>query len=304
LRYLVSAILALVLMSAIPSAQAQECQLSSYYEHPVTLPKWGYAEEAAPAIEAMRKQLRGALGLNPLQQVADPGKAGVAVHVVADLTWGRLSDKKLVPAESLLKTVIRLSGEGVQQLRSPWLWMTETSECRLTIVLIWNTRQFLVDHAWADGVESGQRGIATSERDLLVDGSLADGSRVNSFRLFREERNKILIYQSYKESGVPKLPDKPCFDDQPPAFCPEAQQFPPELFWFYSHLEIIYGKVFELIFGSATETQGKIVEKLAADFMADRRPRVVIQSIREVSGMVDVSGYRTVNTKLRDLRSE
>jgi hypothetical protein len=295
LRYLVSAILALVLMSAIPSAQAQECQLSSYYEHPVTLPKWGAAEEAAPAIEAMQKQLRGAVGLNPSQQVADPGKAKVAVHVVADLRWGRIGDKRPVPAESLLETVIRISGEGVRQLRSPWLWMTETSDCRLTIVLIWNMRQLLVDHAWADGVESGQRGIATTERDIPDE---------DYYFRFLDEEHKFLAYRSGARRGV-----KPCIYDEPPTFCPEAQKFPPELLWFLVHLRntsdtdpkgypATLGRVMQTMISSSPKTQGIIVAALAQYFLAGSQDDVTIEDIRGAKTIADVNEYKRINEKL------
>ena len=170
-------------------------------------------------------------------------------------------------------------------LMSPWVRMGEQENCKLTITLLWNTRQFIADQAVIAGVEGVSRGIVTFENDP-------------DFFVPKEYERLVIQLDEldvmFPGEVIAKRPSLELNRQQRLVMSAVQNRFPPELFWWLSQIDstrydtdtgtFINQMVSRerKLFAHVNTRQSRLVISLVAQFLYNSTERNVIEGVVDV----------------------
>jgi hypothetical protein len=192
------------------------------------------------------------------------------------------------------------TGVDSQTLKSPWLQLSLTPDCKLTAVFIWNKRQLIADQAFLAGVLPVTKGIVTPINDP------------NRF-LPKEYKQSVILLGDYSKAVpgglVAERPSVALDKQQETVKRFVAHKYPPDLFWFFS---LIKSSKFMMDAGTfssqlirnerrlsrhANTVQAELVMALASRFIGKSSQHLKYNSILDVESLVDLSKYRNEEIK-------
>jgi hypothetical protein len=161
---------------------------------------------------------------------------------------------------------------------SPWVKIrSNPTACKLTILTLWNIRQFIADEASKSGSVPPLDGVITARNDTPKHLPQEFYQEVIGLRYFSVEQ---------KDFGRQKTQLNKIKDDQSKRLQAARHKFPPELFWLYSSLKTHAGMTGTGDFGSMLVDEKARIAKNSSDAL-------LIASVGILTKFLQISSART-----------